>query len=210
MLRCGHARLRGAAALAAQIEIDDDTAGHPIAHDLRRWSAPARAAHLASLRRPGALKFSTCPPRSSWSRTPAEREPSALRRTDHEGQVETRVACAAVEVQPFGPRVLPHRRIRARHGSDRFAGEPRPALSASTRHRRRVAPVGVERDFGIAHRLLDARNAAMRVDANGALVAEQVQRRAYAKVQPRGCGCAADSIEACRDMTIRAGTEGSR
>ena len=31
-----------------------------------------------------------------------------------------------------------------------------------------VTPVAVERDFGIAQRPLEARNAAMRVDANGA------------------------------------------
>ena len=43
---------------------------------------------------------------------------------------------------------------------------------------RGVAPVAVERDFRVAHRLLHTRNAAMRVDANGAILAEQVQRRA--------------------------------
>ena len=196
-LQYGHA-LRGATALAAQIEIDHAAAIHPIvtrfapmvSSGARRASASAETSRRAEvLDMPTAIELEP-----DAGRTRAIR----LRRTDHEGQVETRVACAAVELQPFGPRVLPHRRIRhVMEAIDlpenrlRRCLRPRDIVSG-------VAPVAVERDFGIAA------SPAPHSECRRARRREQRDRRGAGttprdvKVQPRGCGCAADSIEACR------------
>ena len=117
-----------------------------------------------------------------------------LLRPHEEGQVEPRVPRAAVEVQPLGPRVLPRRRIGNRmepvdltqHRLGR-ALRPRDVLAG-------VAPLAARRDLGIAHRALEARDAAARVDADRrrAIVVEQEQRRRVPR--RRGSNAAAQLV----------------
>src|SRR6185503_6791949 len=103
--------VRGAPAIATKIEVDDvaqSIQSNAIVANRQLGCAPCvrlrqlcRRAEVLDTAAAIELQPNACLPSTI-----------ALSRSHHEGEIKPRVARAAIEVEPLGPRVLPHRRVR--------------------------------------------------------------------------------------------------
>ncbi len=161
----------------------------------------------ASVRSARPVNDSICPLRSSCRRTPALRAPLAVRRSDEERQVEARLVRPAVEVQPFGPRVGPRRRVgNAVEAIDAAAARSSGGACVHATSAGESRHAAIARCLRVAERALEAGNAAARRDAGRAARCAAETGRWCARRPRRECAVGGRRTAACRTSTSRAGT----